>query len=141
MPTETMAVARWLYSVLSADDGIQSLVDGRIFGYRVPHSSGFPSILFQMQVAEADSRVIGSARVGSRLVYAVKAIGQGADFVAIQTIAGRIDALLEASSGSNIDGVIVSCVRDRPVEILESSDTGEDYVHLGGLYRLTVAGA
>jgi len=140
MPTETVAAAKWLYSVLSGDSALSALVGARVFAYRVPEGTAFPCGIFQLQAAQPDSRVIGDIRLTSRIVWVVKAIGQGADFVSIQPVAERIDELLEASSGSNVDGVIVSCVRDRPLEMLEASDTGEDYAHLGGLYRFTVIG-
>ncbi len=141
MPTETTAAARWLYGVLSADATLSALVSGRVFAYRVPQGTAFPCVVFQMQAPQLDSKAIGNVRLASRMVMAVKAIGQGADFIAIQPIASRIDQLLEASSGSNVDGVVVACVRDMPLEMLESSDPGIDYAHLGGLYRLTVVGS
>ncbi len=140
MPTETIAAARWIYALLSADPGLIALIAGRVHAYRVPEGGAMPCVVFQLQSAQADTRVIGNVRLVSRFTLIVKAIGQGADFVTIQPIADRIDELLEAASGSNVDGVIVSCVRDRPLEMLESSDPGIDYAHLGGLYRLTVVG-
>lgn len=141
MPTETIAAARWLYNLLSADLTLQAFVASRIYAYRAPEGSAFPCVVFQLQSAQADTRVIGDQRLASRFTMAIKAIGQGADFVAIQPIADRVDRLLEAASGSNVDGVIVACIRDRPLEMLEASDPGIDYVHLGGLYNLTVVGA
>ena len=141
MPTETIAAARWIYSLLAADSTLQSLVVNRIYAYRAPQGGAFPAIVFQVQSAQADTRVVGDQRLASRFTMVVKAIGQGADFIAVQPIAERVDQLLEAASGSNVDGVIVACVRDRPLEMLETSDPGIDYVHLGGLYNLTVVGA
>lgn len=141
MPTETTAAARWIYGMLSGDPALTELVNGRIFAYRVPEGTPYPCVVFQLQAAQLDSKVIGDIRLASRLVLAIKAIGQGADFTAIQPIAKRIDELLEAGSGSNVDGVVVRCVRDMPIEMLEPSDTGIDYAHLGGLYRMTIQGA
>lgn len=141
MATETTAAARWIYQTLSADAALRALAGGRIFSYRVPEGSAYPCVVFQLQTPQLDSRAIGDVRLASRLVLAIKTIGQGADFIAIQPIAARIDELIEAGSGSTVDGVVVCCVRDMPLEYLESSDAGIDYAHLGGLYRLTVQGS
>jgi multidrug efflux pump subunit AcrA (membrane-fusion protein) len=52
-----------------------------------------------------------------------------------EDIAKRIDAVLHAASGSNVDGVIIACTRLRPFQLTELTD-GVQYRHLGGFYRL-----
>ncbi|MBI1756201.1 MAG: DUF3168 domain-containing protein [Fimbriimonas ginsengisoli] len=141
MPTETTAAARWLYGVLSGDAALAALCGGRVFAYRVPIGKPMPCVVFQMQGARPDSRPVGASRVASRMAFVVKAVSQGADLIAIRPIADRIDRLIEAAGGTNVDGVVAQCVRETPVEYLELGDNGVDYAHLGGLYRLTVVGA
>ncbi|MBS1716466.1 MAG: hypothetical protein JSS72_01890 [Armatimonadetes bacterium] len=140
MPVETLAAARWLYNVLTTDSQLAALCGSRVFQYRVPASEAFPVVVFQMQAASLDLRA-DNRRVASKASYACKAIRKGNDFVSLAPIARRIDALLEMQSGTNQDGVVATCTRDFPLEYLERTDEGDDYAHLGGVYRLLIVGA
>lgn len=139
MATETVVAEQWIYGTLSGDEVLTGLVSGRVFAYRVPQGSMFPCVVFMLQGAEADTRV-GRTRIASRMAYAVKAVGRDSDFQALQPIADRIDVLLAGSSGSVGDSSVALCVRDNPIEYLENGDSGQDYAHLGGVYRLIVTG-
>jgi hypothetical protein len=140
MATETLAVARWLYQMLTNDVALQTLVQGKVFAYRAPEGTAFPYVLFQLQSSDLDSR-IGETRLASRGRWVVKAVGKGSDFLPLRSIASRLDEVISGGSGLTMDGVIVACVREQPLEMLESSDSGEDYGHLGGIYQITVVSA
>jgi hypothetical protein len=134
--SETLAAETWIYSVLSADATLASLVSTRIYSYAAPKESSFPVVVYGVQTPSLDIVTQPLVRIASRLRYQVKAVWQGNDFVSAGAISARIDALLQAASGSNSYGVVAACYRDMPISYLENDDEGVQYSHAGGLYRI-----
>lgn len=131
---ETLRVDQWLYERLSGDTTLSNLVGGRIYSYLAPQDAVLPFVLFSHQAGH-DVRGVGPARIMTSLVYQVKAVGQGHSFGPLKAIADRLDTLLQGASGSVVDGTVLMCVREQPVEYVETDD-GVQYRHLGGLWRI-----
>lgn len=138
---ETFRAEQWLYSLLSGDagaGGVNTLVGGRIYAYVAPSGAAFPLVVYSRQAGH-DVMGVGTVRIMASELYQVKVIGKGAtvSFGAIKAVADRIDSLLQGASGSVVDGLILSCVREQAISYVENS--GSDiYSHLGGLYRIQV---
>lgn len=134
MAVETLVAETWLAAVLSGDSVLNTAVGGRIYGYVAPQGTPLPFVLFQQQAAR-DVAGVGPSRIMSNLLYIVKVIGQTNSFTSLEAAANRIDAVLQAASGTNVRGAVYACVREAPFALVESTDTGQ-YRHLGGQYRL-----
>ena len=131
---ETLRVDQWLYQLLSGDSTLSGLVGGRIYGYLAPQDAALPHVVYSHQAGH-DVRGVGPVRIMVSLVYQVKAVGQGGSFAGLKAIADRLDQLLQGASGSVVDGRVLMCVREQPVEYVEV-DSGVQYRHLGGLWRI-----
>ncbi len=134
MATETLVAEQWLYTVLSTDSQLAAVVGTRIYAYIAPENATFPYVVYQNQ-AGRDVRGVGPLRIMANLLYVVKVVGQTNTFGALETAANRIDAVLQAASGTPTRGTVIACVREQPFALVESLDTGQ-YRHLGGIYRL-----
>lgn len=131
---ETLRAEQWLYTVLSGDTTLSSLVGGRIYSYLAPQDAVLPFVVYSHQAGH-DVRGVGPTRIMTSLVYQVKAVGQGGSFQPLKAIADRLDVLLQGASGSVVDGTVLMCVREQPVEYVEV-ENGVQYRHLGGLWRI-----
>lgn len=133
---ETVAAEKWLYSVLAADATLTGAVSTRIYAYTAPESATFPLVLFGQQSA-TDLMGVGPYRIWANMLYVVRGVGETASMAGVQTIANRIDTVLHAASGSNVDGIVYACVRVQPFALSETI-SGRQFRHLGGIYRLFV---
>lgn len=131
---ETLVAEAWLQSVLNGDSTLNTAVGGRIYSYVAPPGATFPHVIYQNQAAR-DVRGNGPQRIMANMLYTVKVIGETTSFASIEAAANRIDAVLQAVSGSTVRGVVVACVREQPFSLVESTPSGQ-YRHLGGVYRL-----
>lgn len=138
MANEVIYADQWLYSVLSTDATLASLVGTRIYSYLAPDNHTFPFALYSYQGSH-DVVVIGAYRVFNSGLYQVKGVDQSNSFATAGAIANRIDTLLQRASGSVTNGIIYGCSREQPIQYPESSN-GLRYAHSGGLYRIYCQG-
>ncbi len=133
---ETVAAERWLYTVLSGDATLAGLVSG-VFAYMAPSTASLPYVVYTMQSGR-DLNGLGPTRWWSDTRYLVRGIAETTTFGGdLKTIADRIDAVLQAASGTVVDGTVVVCVREQPFSMVEVANERQ-YRHLGGVYRLIV---
>lgn len=133
MSSEVAAAETWLYGVLSGDATLTSLGVTGVYAYQAPETARFPYVLFQHQ-GGADVRGVGPTRIMANMLYVVRGVTDG-PLSALVSINSRIDALLQAQSGSNVNGVVLACVREQPFVMNEPAE-GRTFRHLGGVYRL-----
>lgn len=133
---ETTRVEAWLDGLLKGDSTLNTAVGGRIYGYLAPQDAAVPYVIYSYQRGH-DVFGVGTARIMAHTAYQVKVVGQTKSFVALETIANRLDIVLQGASGSVVDGEILACVREQPISYVET-DSGVQYRHLGGLYRIIV---
>jgi len=126
----------WLYTVLSGDATITSLVGSRIYDGISPQGVIFPYIIYSF-LGGADTRGVGTVRVFNSGLYQVKAVCEGESYAPAAAIADRIDELIHGNRGSVSDGSVVDCVREQPLTLIEQQN-GVQYRHVGGLYRIIV---
>lgn len=133
---ESAAIDRWLNTVLAGDTQLAALVGTRIYADLAPGGAALPMVVYQMQAAN-DLMVLGSARVWANAVYIVRGVARSLAYGGnLLTIADRIDTVLHAASGSNVEGTIFECVREREFRMTEVGQDGEQYRHMGGMYRI-----
>ncbi len=131
---ESARVEEWLYTVLSGDAALAALVSG-VYGYLAPQGTASPWVTFSHQ-AGTDVMVVGTARIMTNFLYQVKATGSGESMAALKAVADRIDAVLQAASGTVSDGRIISCVREQDLVMVETDLSGTRWNHAGGIYRI-----
>lgn len=131
---ELPRIEQWLYATLSADAELVALVGSRIHAYEAPQGTAMPFVIYSYQGGH-DVRGVGPGRIMVSALYQVKVVGQGTSVVGLAPIADRLDALLQAASGTVTDGAVWACVREQPLAYPET-DNGVQYRHLGGLYRV-----
>ncbi len=133
---ETWIADQWLYATLHGDATIVAAVGDRIYADVAPLDAAYPFIVYNLRSAQ-DVAGVGAQRILSQLDYQVKAIAQGASYQPIKAIAQRIDELLHRKSGTTTDGTVITAVRLEPVRYPETdAQSGVQYKHLGGIYRL-----
>lgn len=138
MADETTRADEWIRSVLVADTTVAGAVSG-VFGDLAPEGATFPYVLFQFQ-GGADVRGSGPTRIMVSGLWVVRAVAQQSTYLGVlQTVADRVDVLMQATSGAaGSDGQVFSSVREQPFRMTEVLDGGEQVRHLGGIYRLLV---
>lgn len=129
----------WIVGLLKADSTLMALATGGVHNSEAPRKTACPYVIVNHQAAR-DSMGLGTVRVVSHLTYLVKAVGEGQNYIALEPLADRIDALLHGASGevAGLDGAgaeLLSCVRVAPVAYPETQE-GQPFRHLGGLYQI-----
>lgn len=128
---------RWLATTLRADATLVAAAPGGIWRSFVPKGKTGNAVVFDYVAPLEDTRGNGGERIWSRARYVVKAVIEGNNDATAQTLADRIDAVLEASSGGTADVTVDYCVRIRPFYYLEQPiDTDQTFVHAGGEYEI-----
>jgi hypothetical protein len=131
---EQYAVDKWLYTMLSSDAALMSLATG-VYTFPVPTTAVLPYVVYQDQPA-IDIQGVGAARIGITGLWLVRGVARATSWGGtLDQIATRLDEVLQAASGSNVDGEIWACVRERPFRLIEPVTTGQ-YRHAGGQYRI-----
>lgn len=135
--SRALAAERFLYTALSRDPDLAALSGGRIYAYLADRDAALPCVVYSF-IASNDERTLGSTRSRIVATYAVKAIGEGADFTAIEGLYEALDAALQGgrqAADADQDPILVE--RVSTIQYLETDD-GRHYSHLGGTYRLIV---
>lgn len=131
---EVVTVDRWLYARLTGDATLMALVTG-VYSLPAPATAVLPFVLMQEQ-ASSDIRGVGPARIGITGTWLVRGVAETTAWTGtLETIANRIDYLLQAASGTATGGVVWACVRERPFRLIENVQSGQ-YRHAGGLYTI-----
>ncbi len=131
---ETTIVDAWLDQVLSGDATLAALATGGMWDTLADQATAFPYVVWQLQAGH-DVRGVGPARIMVNGLWLVRGVDRSPSQTIVKPIAGRIDALLHAASGSVSGGLVIGCVREEPYKFLEVTD-GVLYWHLGGMYRI-----
>lgn len=134
---ETFAVARWIWGTLTADAALSAIVGSGVYDGVRKAGSALPCVVFQLQAPGNDFMTMNGVRIWNSSLWLVRGIAEQSSYGGqLLTIAYRIEALLHGQKGSNSDGVIYTCVRERPFQLREQPKEGTEYRHLGGLYRI-----
>lgn len=146
MPEETNLATSWLYTTLAADSaGAGSLgvlstdITNRIYDSLADQAqTTYPLIVFAMQAARDDLKLVNARRVWAEYLFQVKVIGKNHSYAALTDLASRIDTLIDRGSGNPTGGKVLLCTRERTLRYPEMRDNGVVFRHLGGLYQIIV---
>lgn len=133
---EIPRVHQWLKTILSSDATLLAAATGGIHRGRVPEGKAFPAVVYSFLSAPDDVNGNGPARIWSRMRFIVKVVGETNSDLTLQTMADRIEAMLQAVAGGAADIVIDYCIRKRPIYYQDDTVANKIYTHLGGEYEL-----
>jgi hypothetical protein len=132
---ELLGCEEWLYTTLSTDAALGSVVSTRVYSAPAPQNAAYPFVSFA-QVSAADDNLVAGGRACVEVTYQVEVVSEGASFGPLRAAANRIDAILHGAHGTATAGsVTIASTRDEPYKETEIVN-GVRYNHLGGVYRL-----
>jgi hypothetical protein len=134
MALEGQQVAGWIYDQLVADNGaggVHTLTGGRIYRDRVPQAATLPAVTVGL-VSHVDENTVGGRRVFAVTLTDVRVVGDGTAYQ--NTIAGRVDTVLQNATGTRNSVRIVELRRDGVQAFIED-EAGKSYSHLIQTYR------
>jgi hypothetical protein len=128
-----------VYEHLAADTTLTGMLadgTGGIYHQRAPQDARTPFVLFSKQAGSPGWDFDGAFVQGD--VWLVKAVDQGASATTAETIAARIDVLLNPAVGMMLStGEPVAVLRETDVDYVEDdTDADRSYRHTGAQYRL-----
>lgn len=137
---EIALVNQWVENrLLALSDDLEQEAPGlteRIFDQYAPPTTLYPFIIYQAQIPPRDIRGVGTTRVMVDTLYIVKAVAQVSAYADLAGVASIIDrAMTSAEGGSVLDGRVFACVRQDQFALTEV-DSGKQYRHLGGAYKI-----
>jgi len=136
MSADVTRIDQWIYSTLSSNATLNTLVGGRIYGDMAPQGATFPLILFSF-LGGADKVLTFRSRF-TNAIYLIRAVGRGSSFNSVEEVADGIDTLLSQIPDNGIvvrDIRIASCTREQPHQ-RKDMESGVPTVYLGGFYRI-----
>ena len=132
---ETALVDSWISATLLASTDVTDIVSTRVYLDVAPETAAFPFIIYQLQDS-SDVRGVGTFRVMSDTLYVVKGVAAVASFALLGDLAEAIDAALNTITPEAVTGgTIIGSVRENPFRLTEK-DGGQEFRHLGGIYRI-----
>lgn len=134
MALEGQQVAGWMFDRLVADNGaggVHTLTGGRIYRDRVPQAALLPAVTVTL-VSHVDENTIGGRRAFAVTLTDVRVVGDGTAYQ--NTIAGRVDSVLQNATGSR-NGVTVVELRRDGVQAFIEDEAGKSYAHVIQTYR------
>lgn len=140
---EAQRVAQLIHDTLVADTGaggVATLTSGHIYRELVPQGDGhLPAVVHNVQSA-VDTNTIGGVRVWGEVLAQVRVIGAGLDYGPLNTIADRVDTVLQGIGGLK-NGAVVTKLRRESVGAYTEVDGGAVYAHLSLIFRGEVRAA
>ena len=138
---EEAAALEHIRARLAADSTMQTLVTS-VWLRSVPQSQAFPVIKIDRLEAN-DLYVVGLKRVWDDMAFLVRGIvqwqGSGQpDWTGVRAIGDRIDTLLQKYEGSD-SAVLVHSFREESFTD-ETIESGDLFLHCGGIYRVRATG-
>lgn len=132
---EGQRVAAFVFDTLAADTGtggVSALVGARIYRDRVPQGVALPAVTVTL-VSATDTNTIGGRRVFQTALVDVRVVTDG--LVYPNTIADRVDAVLQNVGGVQASTVTVVELRREDVQAFIEDDAGRSYAHVIATYR------
>lgn len=135
---EPTRAERWIYTTLSGDPTLVSLIGGaRIYANVAPQGIAYPFVVYQMMSPGTALYGNGPNIIWQRMVYLVKAVTKGTSASSLQTIVDRINDLLHAERGAVSDAQIDYSIKLRPF-VLPTLEGNVQYQQLGSEFEIAV---
>lgn len=134
----------WMMSVLRANSPFVAAIPGGLWRAKVPAEATPPlapppyGVLIHQ--AGTDNMAFGGRAYANMLIQA-KVVGPSTQSTALEAAAALMDTLLTLTGQVAVTGgTIMSCYRSQPLQ-LDEDVAGEEWMNIGGLYRLMAKSA
>ena len=137
----------FLAGILQVDATLSGLAPGGVWRGLAPPASSTPFVVMSHQ-AGTDVLTMNGVRLFVSMLYLVKAVGPSSATAAVALAAARIDRLLGSPPGlpasgavivaSVTEGQVYAVFREMPLMIEEAPVAGEEYINMGGMYRMQI---
>ena len=108
-------IASWLYSRLSGDATLTTLVGSRIYRELAPQGAAYPMITFSQQSA-IDKNGVAGAHLMDNQLWLVKVIGTGESYASMRPISDRIFQVLHQQGQVAVNGAFIGrAVREQMI--------------------------
>lgn len=139
---QTLAVERYLWTILGGDATLQSLLGGnppRIYAVRRPEDAPLPAVTFHFVSAPEDTKTDNATFIWSQPMYLIRVWYPGGDVLSVEPILDRIMAILDRTSGATSSGTVELATRVRPHGPFEPFVEGDVAGEIGYYYRFDVS--
>lgn len=138
--SETAQSFVWAVGRAKADATLVTTCTGGIWQGNAPMGTiGLYTSITQQ--SSTDVNTMNAVRVFSRILLLIKAVSKSSDHGNIVIAANRIDALFHGQKNVALSpGYMLSSYREQEVAY-ETVESGVQYSHLGGLYRVLLQGS
>jgi hypothetical protein len=135
MSGDLTRVDQWIYGKLHNDLLLNTAVSGRIYVDQAPQGVISPLVLYSF-LGGADKTVTLRTRL-TNAIYLIRAVGSGSSYSTIESLADRIDELMNtAEQGDIVRDVRISTVTREQPHQRKDMENGQPVVYLGGFYRI-----
>lgn len=134
---EVDEVDAWLHATLTA---LPALAGVGVHPDAAPPEATFPFVVYAL-TENHDVAVVGGLRIMVAGTYVVRATTEGTSYTPLVPLAAAVrGALHRASAATVAPGSVLGCVQTATVRY-RSTEGGRPYVHLGGLFDLSIQAA
>src|SRR5258708_5560328 len=141
--SEVASAFAWIHSTMLADSALMAAAVGGVWLGMADIGTVPPFASYGKQ-ADSDILTMNKVRLWASLLMQIKAVGPTAQYPSLATIADRIDALFKSVRPTALpcSRAELECSRDGSVAFDEPKPVnGVQRSHLGGLYRIDLAGS
>jgi len=139
---ESAQAFQWIQTTCTGDGALMAAATGGVVQGFANIGTNPPYVSFGQQ-AGSDVLTATAVRLWARLIMQIVAIGPNSNYVALVTIANRLDALFGRVGPVALSpGVMLSCNRDIPIALEEPKlINGAAWSRLGGLFTIQLQGS
>lgn len=139
--SELTRLERFIYQLLTGDGTVAGIIGTRCYAGIGPQSNAtFPYVVYTMISPGEDARGAGATRIMARPLYLIEAVGMSGSVATLQTLADRMETLLQGIRGGTADATIQFCHREGPHRLTTVEPPGSTvYQHIGGRWRFGVS--
>lgn len=137
MSQETRIAMRYLVGKLAADPTVDDAVGDRIYDSVAPAGTAYPYVVISLLSGVDTPNPIGAPRTGTVCRHLVEVVNNATSFTGMEPTVDAIEAVLHNTRGSVDGGLVRSCKRVRPFQLVQPVG-GLQIRRLGAEYRVEV---
>ena len=141
--SELAQAFNWTVATMQADTALMAASTGGVFQGRADIGTVGPYTLVNAQTPGQDVLTMNVKRLFTKNTLQIKAVGPMSQYVALVTIADRIDALFGRVGPTALSsGGVLECFREQAIAYEDPKlINGQAWSHLGGLYHIDLQGS
>lgn len=141
---ETIYAGDWIRTLIEED----SVLDVQAYRDLIPSDSPLPAVRFYVRdSSDVRGAARGTQRILTTIDWIVVVVNRGLGMAGLVPLVDRLDYVLHRDDGNPLTPEVASlipeitvdaCIRVEPWDLVEPEESGVQYRHLGGMYRMIV---